>query len=100
LRKKRSEIITERSKVLSPIEKKIAKAEAEIDRHENILKELHVQIQNATMSKDGKKIFEISHAILESEKAIEANFVELEKMHPLFEKHQAEFEERLAQAGE
>jgi hypothetical protein len=26
--------------------------------------------------------------------------VELEKMHPLFEKHQAEFEERLAQVGE
>jgi ATP-binding cassette subfamily F protein 3 len=100
LRKKRSEIITERSKVLSPIEKKIAKAEAEIERHENILKELHVQIQNATMCKDGKKIFEISHAILESEHAIEANFVELEKMHPLFEKHQAEFEERLAQVGE
>jgi ATP-binding cassette subfamily F protein 3 len=100
LRKKRSEIITERSKVLSPIEKRIAKAEAEIERHENILKELHVQIQNATMSKDGKKIFEISHAILESEQAIEANFAELEKMHPLFEKHQAEFEERLAQAGE
>ncbi len=100
LRKKRSEIITERSKVLSPIEKRIAKAEGEIDRHENILKELHVQIQNATMSKDGKKIFEISHAILESEQAIEANFAELEKMQPLFEKHQAEFEERLAQAGE
>jgi ATP-binding cassette subfamily F protein 3 len=100
LRKKRSEIITERSKVLSPIEKKIAKAEAEIERHENILKELHVQIQNATMSKDGKKIFEISYAILESEQAIEANFAELEKMHPLFEKHQAEFEERLAQASE
>jgi ATP-binding cassette subfamily F protein 3 len=100
LRKKRSEIITERSKVLSPIEKRIAKAEAEIERHENILKELHVQIQNATMSKDGKKIFEISHAILESEQAIEANFAELEKMHPLLEKHQAEFEERLAQAGE
>ena len=100
LRKKRSEIITERSKVLSPIEKRIAKAEAEIERHENILKELHVKIQDATMSKDGKKIFEISHAILESEQAIEANFVELEKMHPLYEKHQAEFEERLAQAGE
>ena len=45
LRKKRSEIITERSKVLSPIEKKIAKAEGEIERHENILKELHAQIQ-------------------------------------------------------
>ncbi len=100
LRKKRSEIITERSKVLSPIEKRIAKAEAEIERHENILKELHAQIQNATMSKDGKKIFEISHAILESEQAIEANFAELEEMHPLLEKHQAEFEERLAQAGE
>lgn len=100
LRKKRSEIITERSKVLSPIEKRIAKAEAEIERHENVLKELHAQIQNATMSKDGKKIFEISHAILESEQAIEANFAELEEMHPLLEKHQAEFEERLAQAGE
>ena len=43
LRKKRSEIITERSKVLSPIEKRIAKAEAEIERHENVLKELRLR---------------------------------------------------------
>jgi ATP-binding cassette, subfamily F, member 3 len=100
LRKKRSEIITERSKVLSPIEKRIAKAEAEIERHENILKELHAQIQDATLSKNGKKIFDISQAILKSEQAIEANFAELEEMHIKLEKHQAEFEDRLAQVSE
>jgi ATP-binding cassette, subfamily F, member 3 len=100
LRKKRSEIITERSKVLNPIEKRIAKVEAEIERHENILKELHAQIQDATMNKNGKKIFDISHAILESEQAIEANFAELEEMHIKLEKHQSEFEVRLAQVSE
>jgi ATP-binding cassette subfamily F protein 3 len=100
LRKKRSEIISERSKVLTPLEKKITHAENEIERHENILKELHAQLQQATLKKDGKKIFEVSHAILQSEQAIEAGFAELEKMHAAFEKHQAEFEERLAQVSD
>jgi ATP-binding cassette subfamily F protein 3 len=100
LRKKRSEIISERSKVLTPLEKKITHAENEIEKHENILKELHVLLQQATLEKDGKKIFEISSAILESEQSIEANFEELEEMHTAFEKYQAEYEERLAQVNE
>jgi len=100
LRKRRSEIIVERSRVLTPIEKRITKAEAEIERHENLLKDLHKRLQEATLEKDGKKIFEISSAILDSEQAIEAGFTELEEMHIAFEKYQAEYEERLAQVSE
>ncbi|MGD0211180.1 MAG: hypothetical protein ABSC14_09405, partial [Desulfomonilia bacterium] len=43
-------------------------------------------IENATRSK--------------VQQAIEAGFAELEKMHAAFEKHQAEFEERLAQVSD
>jgi len=100
LRKRRSEIITEKSRLMAPIEKRIAKAESDIERHEELLKELHARIQKATLQKDGKKVFEISNAIQESEQAIEAAFAELEEMHALFEKYQAQFEERLAQVSE
>ncbi len=100
LRKRRSEIITERSKIIGPIEKRIAKAEGDIERHEALLKDLHARIQEATLNKDGKKVFEVSNAIMESEQAIESAFAELEEMHAVFEKYQAEFEERLAQVIE
>jgi len=96
-RKKRSEIIFERSKVLNPIERRIEKVEAEIDRHEKKLKDLHDQMQNASLAKDGRKIMEISQSIHESETAIETFFTELEELHAIQTKHLAEFEERLAQ---
>jgi ATP-binding cassette subfamily F protein 3 len=91
LRKRRSEIITERSKLIGPIEKRIARAESEIERHEELLKGLHSRMQEATLHKDGKRVFEVSHAILESEQAIEAAFAELEEMHAVFERYQAEY---------
>jgi len=96
LRKKRSEIIFERSKILNPIEKRIKKAESEIERHENRLKGLHGEMQEATLAKDGRKIMEISRSIQESEKAIEAFFSELADLHAILEKHQADFDKRLA----
>jgi ATP-binding cassette subfamily F protein 3 len=96
LRKKRSEIIFERSKILNPIEQRIKKAESEIERHEKRLKDLHEEMQEATLAKDGRKIMEISRSIQESEKAIEAFFSELVDLHAVLEKHQADFDERLA----
>jgi ATP-binding cassette subfamily F protein 3 len=100
LRRRRSEIITERSKVISPLEKRITLVESEIERHENVLKELHVHMQQASFAKDGKRVFEVSQAILESEQAIEAYFSELEDLHASFERHKAEFEEMLSQVNE
>jgi ATP-binding cassette, subfamily F, member 3 len=97
LRKKRSEIIFERSKILNPIERRIEKVESEIDRHEKKLKELHEQMQNASLAKDGKKIMEISQSINKSETAIDTFFIELEELHAVQTKHLADFDARLAQ---
>ncbi len=100
LRKRRSEIITERSRVISPLEKRIAFIESEIERHEAVLKDLHGLVQQASLAKDGKKVFEVSRDIMESEQAIEAYFSELEDLHTRFERHKAEFEEMLSQVSE
>jgi ATP-binding cassette subfamily F protein 3 len=100
LRKKRSEIITERSRVITPLETRIREVEAGIEKHEQILKQLHTEIQHATLAKEGKRIFEISHSIMESEQAIEDFFSELEDLHASLERHQAEYDQRLACVSE
>ncbi|HQI80367.1 MAG TPA: ATP-binding cassette domain-containing protein [Deltaproteobacteria bacterium] len=100
LRKKRSEIITERSRVIAPLETRIRQVEAGIEKHEQILKQLHKEIQQATLAKEGKRIFEISQSIMESEQAIEAYFSELEDLHASLERRQAEYDERLAEVSE
>ena len=60
LRKRRAEIITERSKALGPLERDIARAESEIEAREKKLKLLHAAMQEATLARDGKRISGIS----------------------------------------
>ncbi|MEN6447309.1 MAG: ATP-binding cassette domain-containing protein [Syntrophaceae bacterium] len=96
-RKKRSEIVFERSKTLNPLERRIEKTESEIERHEKILKELQQKIQEVSLAKDGRKIVEVSKAIQKSEQAIETLFSELEDLHGTLEKHRADFDARLAE---
>ncbi|MCE5274451.1 MAG: ABC-F family ATP-binding cassette domain-containing protein [Deltaproteobacteria bacterium] len=96
-RKKRSEIVFERSKTLNPLERRIEKTESEIERHEKILKELQQKIQEVSLAKDGRKIVEVSKSIQKSEQAIETLFSELEDLHGTLEKHRADFDARLAE---
>jgi ATP-binding cassette subfamily F protein 3 len=95
LRKRRAEIITERSKVLGPLEKGIEKAEHGIDAREKKLKELHGAMQEATLAKDGKRITAISVDIHRNEEEIEALFVELEELTLKRDELAPAFEERL-----
>ncbi|MRR37321.1 ABC transporter ATP-binding protein [bacterium] len=97
LRKRRAEIITERSKVLGPLEKGIARAEHGIDSREKRIKELHNEMQEAAHAKDGKRITAISVEIHACEQEIEALFKELEDFTCRFDEHNAVFEERMAQ---
>ena len=97
LRKKRAEIITERSRVMGPIEKGIARAEHGIDAREKRIKELHHAMQEAAHAKDGKRITAISMEIHACEEEIESLFKELEDLTHRFEHHNAVFEERLTQ---
>lgn len=96
LRKRRAEIITERSKVLGPMERGIEKAEHGIDTREKRIKELNIAMQEAASAKDGKKITAVSVEIHACEQEIETLFMELEELTQAFDKHNAVFEERLA----
>jgi ATP-binding cassette subfamily F protein 3 len=95
LRKRRAEIITERSRVLGPLEKGIEKAEQGIDAREKKIKELHAAMQEATLTKDGKRITAVSMEIHKNEQEIESLFEELEELTLKRDGLAPAFEERL-----
>ena len=96
LRKRRAEIITERSRALGPLERGIARTESEIEAREKNLKLLHAAMQEATLARDGKRISGISVEIHACEEEIEALFSELEDLTDKLDRLAAVFEERLA----
>jgi len=96
LRKRRAGVITERSRMLGPLEKEISRVENAIDARDKKLKTLHTAMQEATLARDGKRISEISMEIHVCEQEIESLFTELEALTHEFDRINAEFEERLS----
>ena len=77
MRKIRAELITQRSKVLKPLEKRIHDSESEIDRLEKELKKLHEGMIEASHGQDGARIAVLSQDIHRCEERIEELFGEL-----------------------
>jgi ATP-binding cassette subfamily F protein 3 len=92
MRKLRAEIITRRSKVLKPLEKRIHGAETEIDRLENELKKLHEGMIEASHGQDGVKIAALSQEIHRCEERIDELFGELSEVTSEYEMKKKEFE--------
>ena len=95
LRKARSQIITERSKVLRPLEQKIEKIENEIGTLEKESIILNESIDLATQERDGKKIAELSVTFTRNETRINFLFDELDKLTTEYDSLKSVFEERL-----
>ena len=95
IRRRRSEIITERAKVLNPLEKRIAKMEHAIETHENKLAELNTAMQEASQAQSGPKILELSQSIHNCRSTIDKFFDELEELTSTFEEQKAMFEKKL-----
>ena len=100
LRRLRSEIITEKSKVLNPIEDTIAIAEQTIETNEVLLEQLNQEMVDASQAGDGKRIGELSQKIRSCQETIETCFAEMEaadeqrlRLGKKFEKRLAELEE-------
>ena len=91
LRRRRSEIITERSKAIKPIEQNIARAEGDIELNEKKLDDLNTAMLEASGNGDGKKIAEISRSINSSQSIIDHCFDELEALYSKKEKLDLEF---------
>lgn len=97
LRRRRSEIITERAKALKPLEQRIAQVEKDIETHENDLNKLNQAIQKAAQAQTGKKIMELSQSIHNCQSSIERLFGELEELTNIFEEQRAVFEKKLGE---
>jgi ATP-binding cassette, subfamily F, member 3 len=99
LRQKKSEIIADRSKVLGPIQKKIAQIEDAIEEKEVRMKTVNDQLLAASQNGDGEKIQTFSKQLATLEARVESLFSDLEhKTHELemlntpFEKQLKELE--------
>jgi len=97
LRRRRSEIVTQRTRELKPLEAGIARAEEAIDRHEKELARLQQEMQEATGRRDGARIGALGQAIHSCESAIETHFAEMERLTNLVKEKSAPFDQRLAE---
>ncbi len=77
IRRLRSAVIAERSKMVRPLEERIAALEGRIDENEKKLKGLHQRMQTAAETKDGQAIAGIAQAIHVCQRDIDAAFEEL-----------------------
>lgn len=77
-RHERAMIVQERSKMLAPLKKKMAKLEQHIQADEIRLAALHDELQEASLSNHSKKIQELSIELSKLNKSLESNYEELE----------------------
>ena len=95
LRRKRSDIIKQRSKITGPLEKRIARLEDDIETHEIELDRRNRDMQQASQKQDGQRIAELSRAIHANQSAIDKYFDELEEITHELDSHNADFEKQL-----
>jgi ATP-binding cassette subfamily F protein 3 len=95
IKRRRSEIISERAGILNPLKQRLHRTETHIEKHEKTLTELHDSMQKATQAGEGNKIAELSKSIHRCQKDIEKLYDELVISSSVFEAQQAVFDEKL-----
>jgi ATP-binding cassette subfamily F protein 3 len=96
LRRVRAELINEKSRTLSSLQKKIDEIEREIISLEEMLGQGNKDILEASLKGDGETIKRLSKAIHASQSRIEFLFPELQRLHTELEDRAREFEEKLS----
>jgi ATP-binding cassette subfamily F protein 3 len=99
-RRLRSSIIGESAKARKPIETAIANIEKLIETEERRLAQLNTDLVQASQSKQGNRIAELSQSIHQSQALVDKKFTELESLLSRKEKLDAELESKLADLGE
>ena len=95
LRRQRSEIISERSRIVKPLQDRINRIEHEMENVEAELACLNRSMQQAAQDQDGNRISEISQTLHSSQQKIDRLFDELEALTRKLETRNAEFDTRL-----
>jgi ATP-binding cassette subfamily F protein 3 len=94
-RRKRSEIIAERSKTINPLQQRLKKLETDIETQEENLNHLNQSMQIASQGQDGQQIAELSRAIHQCQSEIDRLFDELETATEEYEQQSAVFQKML-----
>jgi ATP-binding cassette subfamily F protein 3 len=97
LRRRRSEIISERSRILKPLQERIIQVENQMENEEAELARLNLSMQQAAQDQDGARISEISQELHSCQQTIDRLFDELEELTRNLETRNAEFDTRLNQ---
>jgi ATP-binding cassette subfamily F protein 3 len=95
LRRLRSEIVTERSRALRPLEARMAQVEKAIENEDAALKELNMGLLEASRAKQGSRVVELSKSMHRTKTSMDALLEELERLTGEYEAQEAEFDTRL-----
>ncbi len=95
MRRKKSEIIAGRSRVLGPIQKKISRIEDEIESLENRIQAVNEELLTASENNNGKSIQIFSKQLSDLETSVESLFADLEEKMNDLESHNIQFENQL-----
>lgn len=100
LRKKRSDILNEKNKIVSPLEAKVHEIESLIHLAEDRIKEINLSLVSASESGANDEISLLSKELTEKEKVIDELFVLLEKATEELEIESAKYEAKLQELGD
>jgi ATP-binding cassette subfamily F protein 3 len=95
IRRMRSELLSERSRSLKPLEEEMTRIEDRIDTLEKRLQGHHADMQAATREGRGEKIADISVAIHDCQSQIDRLFRQLEAAGDRYERHKQLFDEKM-----
>lgn len=94
-KKLRAQLIQERSKLISPLKKKLEKLENEIIEIEDKLESEQHELVQASNAGDNSKVIELSQIVTKNEKLVEEKFELLEETQYKFDEIMEEYEEKL-----
>ncbi|WP_022849995.1 ABC-F family ATP-binding cassette domain-containing protein [Limisalsivibrio acetivorans] len=100
LRRRRSEVITERNNVLKPLQKSVEELESRISALENDVERINAEMIEASEKGEGERIGELSKALNSTEAEIEELFDTLAEDTERLETLSEEYEARLAELGD
>jgi ATP-binding cassette subfamily F protein 3 len=100
LRRLRSEVVAERSRVLRPIEARMTEIEKSIEASDAALRDCNAQLVRASAERNGAKVVEVSKAMHRTKKTIDGLLEELERVTGEYEAKKAGFEGRMRELDE
>jgi ATP-binding cassette subfamily F protein 3 len=100
LRRLRSEVVAERSRVLRPLEARMAAIEKDVETQDATLRDCNAELVRASQDRDGAKVVEVSKTMHRTKKALDGLLEELEALTAEYEAKKAGCDKRMRDLDE